>query len=327
MKRLIPLLMIAMLMLISACGNDDESENTNAEGSSDSNTEETNEEDNTESDESADGEMRTYESENGTVEVPANPERVVVLSTYTGNVLSLDTNVVGADPYSMSNPRYEEHLDGAEAVTSEDLEKIIELDPDLIIGLDSEKNLDRLREIAPTVTYTYGNLGYLEQHREIAKLLNKEEQANEWIEDFKTRAQEVGEEIKAEIGEDATVTVFENFEKQLYVFGDNFARGTEILYQEMDLAMPEKVEEMAIEDGFYALSFEALPEYAGDYIIYSKKNDLDTSFEQTETFQSIPAVQNDRIFEADAKEFYFNDPISLDYQLQFFKEHFLGEEE
>ncbi|WP_411955595.1 iron-hydroxamate ABC transporter substrate-binding protein [Alkalibacillus sp. S2W] len=328
MKRLIPLLLIAMLMLISACGNGNESESTNAEGSNDSSsTEEMNDESNSESEESADGEMRTYESENGPVEVPANPERVVVLSTYTGNVLSLDTNVVGADSYSMSNPRYEEHLEGAETVTSEDLEKIIELDPDLIIGLDSEKNLDRLREIAPTVTYAYGNLGYLEQHCEIAKLLNKEEQANEWIEDFKTRAQEAGEEIKAEIGEDATVTVIENFDKQLYVFGDNWARGTEILYQEMGLKMPEKVKEMALEDGFYALSFEALPEYAGDYIVYSKNNDLDNSFEETETYQNIPAVENDRVFEADAKEFYFNDPISLDYQLQFFKEHFLGEAE
>ncbi|MET3682731.1 iron complex transport system substrate-binding protein [Alkalibacillus flavidus] len=325
-KRLIPFLMIAVLLLISACGNNNDEEGANAEESNESNTEETND-DADESNQEASSEMRTYESENGPVEVPANPERVVVLSTYTGNVLSLDTNVVGADAYSMSNPRYEEHLDGAETVTSEDLEKIIELDPDLIIGLSSEKNLDRLREIAPTVTYTYGNLGYLEQHREIAKLLNKEEQANEWINDFKTRAQEAGEEIKAEIGEDATVTVIENFDKQLYVFGDNWARGTEILYQEMGLKMPEKVKEMALEDGFYALSFEALPEYAGDYIIFSKNYDLDNSFEETETFQNIPAVKNDRVFEADAKEFYFNDPITLEYQLEFFKDHFLGEDE
>ena len=37
-----------------------------------------------------------------------------------------------------------------------------------------------------------------------------------------------GKEIKAKIGEDATVSVIENFNKQLYVYGDNWGRGTEI---------------------------------------------------------------------------------------------------
>ena len=32
-------------------------------------------------------------------------------------------------------------------------------------------------------------------------------------------------------------------DKQLYVYGDNWGRGTEILYQEMKLNMPEKVKE------------------------------------------------------------------------------------
>ena len=75
---------------------------------------------------------------------------------------------------------------------------------------------------------------------------------------FKKRAKAAGEEIKAKIGEDATVSVIENFDKQLYVFGDNWGRGTEILYQEMKLKMPEKVKEMALKEGYYALSLEVL---------------------------------------------------------------------
>ena len=30
--------------------------------------------------------------------------------------------------------------------------------------------------------------------------------------------------------------------------------------------MPEKVKEMALNDGYYALSLEVLPEFAGDYV-------------------------------------------------------------
>jgi iron complex transport system substrate-binding protein len=91
----------------------------------------------------------------------------------------------------------------------------------------------------------------------------------------------------------------------------------------MKLKMPEKVTEMALKDGFYAISAEVLPEYAGDYMIFSKNSDGDTSFQETETYKNIPAVKNNQVFEANAKEFYFNDPISLDYQLEFFKKSFL----
>lgn len=266
----------------------------------------------------------TYESENGPVEVPADPQRVLVLSSFAGNVMALDVPLVGVDSWSKMNPRFEEKLEGVEEVTDENLEKIIELDPDLIVGLSNIKNVDKLKEIAPTVTFTYGAVDYLTQHVEIGKLLNKEKEAQTWVDDFETRTKQVGDDIKAEIGEDATVTVIESFDKQLYVFGDNWGRGTEILYQEMGLGMPEKVKEMALKDGYYALSAEVLPEYTGDYLIFSKHKDADNSFEETETFKNIPAVKNDQLFTVDAMEFYFNDPLTLDYQLEFFKESFLG---
>ncbi len=239
--------------------------------------------------------------------------------------MSLDVPLAGIDAWAIDNPNYEPYLDGVEEVSEENLEKIIELDPDLIIGYSTLQNIDKLEQIAPTVTYTYGKVDYLTQHLEIGKLLNKEDEAQAYVDDFKERAQTAGEEVKAEIGEDATVSVIENFDKQLYVFGDNWGRGTEILYQEMGLNMPEKVKEMALTDGFYALSQEVLPEYMGDYVIFSKDSEQDNSFQETDLYQNTPAVKNDQVFEADAKKLYFNDPISLDYQLEFFQEKFLGQ--
>ncbi|NOU74285.1 ABC transporter substrate-binding protein [Paenibacillus sp. LMG 31458] len=260
----------------------------------------------------------TYQSENGPVEVPANPQRVVVLSSFAGNVMALKVNLVGVDSWSKMNPRFETTLKAAQEVSDESLEKLIELKPDLIIGLSSVKNVDKLKQIAPTVTYTYGKVDYLTQHLEIGKLLNKEKEAQAWITDFKNRAQKAGEDIKTKIGADKTISVVENFDKQLYVFGNNWGRGTEILYQEMKLEMPKKVKEMALKSGYYALSLEVLPEYAGDYVIFSKNPDTDNSFQQTDTYKNIPAVKNKQLFEVNAKEFYFNDPLTLEYQLDFF---------
>ncbi|KAB7707585.1 ABC transporter substrate-binding protein [Bacillus aerolatus] len=304
-KLLIPFFLLFVLM-ISACSS----------GA-------TEKENNSTTDKNKSGTI-TYESENGPIEVPADPQRVVVLSSFAGNVMALDVNLVGVDSWSKMNPRFNDKLKDVEEVSDESLEKIIELEPDLIIGLSNIKNIDKLSEIAPTVTYTYGKVDYLTQHLEIGKLLNKEKEAQAWIDDFKKRAQTAGKDIKAKIGEDTTVSVIENFDKQLYVFGDNWGRGTEILYQEMKLKMPEKVKEMALKDGYYALSLEVLPEFAGDYVIFSKNQDTDNSFQKTETYKNIPAVKNNQLFEVNAKEFYFNDPITLDFQLDYFMKSFLG---
>lgn len=308
MKKLfLPLVLFTLLLILGACNSDSTAEEADA----------------AESDKSS--ETITYESESGPVEVPADPQRVIVLSTYGGDVMSLDVPLVGVDSWSKNNPRFEEQLVDVEEVADTDLEKIIELEPDLILGGSTINNIDKLNEIAPTVTFTYGKLGYLDQHLEIGKVLNKEEEAQSWITDFQERSQQAGEDIRAKIGEDATVSVIENFDKQLYVFGDNWGRGTEILYQEMKLKMPAKVEEMALADGYYMLSQEVLPEYMGDYVIFSKDSTQDNSFQETDLYKNTPAAKNGQIFEANAKEFYFNDPVTLEYQLEFFIENFLGE--
>ncbi|WP_018395008.1 iron-hydroxamate ABC transporter substrate-binding protein [Bacillus sp. 37MA] len=306
-KRLIPfMLMLVLVLIISACSN--ESDNNEKEASTDKEKSGT----------------ITYQSENGPIEVPADPQRVLVLSSFAGNIMALDVNLVGVDSWSKMNPRFEKELKNVEEVSDESLEKIIELEPDLIIGLSTINNVDKLSEIAPTVTYTYGKVDYLTQHLEIGKLLNKEKEAKAWIDDFKKRAQTAGEDIKAKIGEETTVSVIENFDKQLYVYGDNWGRGTEILYQEMKLKMPEKVKETALKDGYYALSLEVMPEFSGDYVILSKDSEQDNSFQETDTYKNIPAVKNNRVFEVNMKEFYFNDPLTLDFQLDYFIKNFLG---
>ncbi|WHY00059.1 iron-hydroxamate ABC transporter substrate-binding protein [Neobacillus sp. DY30] len=304
-KLLLPFILLAAL-IISACGTD------------------TTKEENTAAPKEKESETITYQSENGPIEVPADPQRVILLSGFTGNVISLGVNVVGVDVWSKNNPTFEKEMKDVAEVSDEDLEKIIELEPDLIIGLSNIKNVDKLSEIAPTVTYTWGKVDYLTQHIEIGKLLNKEKEAQAWVDNFKKEAESAGEEIRAKIGEDATVSVMESYGKDLYVFGSNWARGTEILYQAMKLKMPEKVKEVAESSGYFTLSAEVIPEYAGDYVILSKYSDADTSFQETETYKNIPAVKNNRVFEMNGEGASFSDPITLEKQLEFIKKSFLG---
>lgn len=306
MKTRLILLFSIVILLFTACNSTDEDQQEKAGSENEKDT-------------------ITYESENGPVEVPADPQRVVVLSQFVGDLIKLGVNVVGADSWAKDNPRFEELKDAA-TVSDDNLEQIIELEPDLIIGLSSTKNVDKLKEIAPTVTFTYGKADYLEQHIEIGKLVNKEEEARKWVNEFKEEATQVGEQIREKIGEEATVSVVEKFDKQWYVFGDNWGRGTELLYQAMGLQMPDPVKERTEKDGYYAVSEEVIPDFAGDYLIVSDQSGAeDTSYLESDVFQSIPAVQNNNVFVINGKEFYFNDASTLEYQLEFFKDKFLGE--
>ncbi|QFF97665.1 ABC transporter substrate-binding protein [Psychrobacillus glaciei] len=305
MKKLILPFILMCVLIISACGNSSKNQSAGDENKKDEN------------------ETITYQSENGPIEVPAHPKRVVVLTGNAGDLISLGINIVGVDEWSKESPLLKDQLKDIKAVSDEDLEKIIELKPDLIIGASDNNNLDKLKKIAPTITYTYNKVDYLTQHLEIGKLVNKEKEAQSWIDDFKKRANTVGIKIKAKIGENSTVTVMESYDKDMGILGDSWGRGTEVLYQAMGLKMPGKVKEMTSKEGYYMISSEVLPDYVGDYLIVSKYNDQDNSYQRTDLYKEMPAVKNNHVIEVDGNTFLFNDSLTLDYQLNYFEEQFL----
>lgn len=319
-KRMWTPLFLLLALVVSACGNNASNNNTGSSQSASASASASSAASPSAS-AGASGKI-AYESENGPVEVPAAPKRIIALNS-APNVLSLGGTLVGVDQWTAGNPLFKDKVQGVEVVSTEDLEKIIELNPDLIIVGSTEKNIDKLKEIAPTVVYTWGKLDYLKQQIEIGKLLNKEREAQAWADDFSKRAADIGAEIKAKAGADVTVTVFELFDKQFYVFGNNWARGTEIVYQVMGLGMPEKVKKDALGPGYYTLSTEVLPEYAGDYIILSRSATGDNGALNTDTWKNMPAVKAGHVIEIDTEASSYSDPITLEYLLNIFKEGIL----
>ena len=111
-KLLIPF--IALLLILSACSSKPAETNSNNTGTAESPK--------TEQSETPSGTI-TYESENGPVEVPATPQRVIVLSSYVGDLLALGVNMVGVDSWSKANPAFADKIKDAEEVTDESLRK------------------------------------------------------------------------------------------------------------------------------------------------------------------------------------------------------------
>ncbi|CRH91454.1 Iron(III)-hydroxamate-binding protein yxeB [Chlamydia trachomatis] len=89
--------------------------------------------------------------------VPENPKKVVSLnSSYTGHLMKLGLNVVGATSYDKKNPVLKDKLSKATEVSSEDLEAVAALKPDVIVVGSTDENVKQMAAIAPTVVVEYG---------------------------------------------------------------------------------------------------------------------------------------------------------------------------
>ncbi|UFJ39444.1 iron-hydroxamate ABC transporter substrate-binding protein [Brevibacillus humidisoli] len=267
-----------------------------------------------------------YQAANGEVRIPKNPERIVVLAdSYVGYFLALGIKPVGATDHALQNPYFQGMTDGIENLgDGKSVEKILELQPDLIITFSGVENIGKLEKIAATVAVEYGKTGYREQLREFGKMTGREEQANEWIAEWDRKLAEQKQKVTAAVG-DQTVSILSPYAKGIYAYGHNYARGGEILYLEFQLKAPELIQQEAIDSGqgWVSLSLERLPDYAGDYIFTCdwSGDDADPSaVYDSSIWQGLPAVQNDRVFQIDPIAAYFNDPISLEKHLEFIVE-------
>lgn len=276
--------------------------------------------------ESSEASVFTYESENGPIDLPADPERIVVLdSSAAGAILLFDGDVVGHEPWTGKNELFKPFLENSTEVSVDDMEQILALEPDLIVVSSFNENIDRLKQIAPTVSFTYGRLNYLDTILAYGQLVNKEEQAREWIQEFTQESQRVGILMKEKYGQDVTISVMEAYGEEMYLYGDNWGRGTQVVYQAMGLSMPENVKRDALETGYYSISAEVLADYAADLMIMTEFEGSNTGFLQTDTWNNIPAVQENLVLRVPAESFYMTGPITLNHQLQTIERFFLNQ--
>ncbi|MGZ7142601.1 ferrichrome ABC transporter substrate-binding protein, partial [Streptococcus pyogenes] len=89
-----------------------------------------------------------------------------------------------------------------------------------------------------------------------------------WLDKWDDKVTDAKKELKGLIDEKTTFTVMDFFDKNIYLYGNNFGRGGELIYKSLGFAAPAKVQEDIIhKDGWFGVSQEALPEYIGDYVL------------------------------------------------------------
>ncbi|WP_230986721.1 ABC transporter substrate-binding protein [Cohnella fermenti] len=260
--------------------------------------------------------------------MPRNPRRIVaVAGAYVGHLLALGIEPVGAGGEAFDNDYLQGKLDGVENIGEDvPLEKIVELNPDLIIIWNDQEAISSLSKIAPTVAIDYGT-PMREQLLEFGKMTGREAQAEAWIAAWDKQIAENKPSVEAAVG-DRTVSIFdESSAKEFYAYGA-FGRGGDIIYGEFHLKAPPIIQKEAIDSGkgWAQLSLELLPEYAGDYIFISgwTGNENPEVVFEGPIWEGLPAVQNNRVFRNDGRGFVYSDPVSLEAQLKFVVDSLTG---
>lgn len=316
-------MLLAVVLLISACGGNKENGAAESQPPASASASPS-ASPSAEASESADSGMRDYESAKGVIQIPAKAERVVVtVPDYVGDVIAAGVTPIGAPPMVFQASYYKEYLNGVENIGDDAgpaLEKIVALQPDLIITYNEEA-YEALSKVAPTVFIPYGQYAYRERLQEIGRILGRESEANAWLDTFDKAVAEKKELLADVIASGKTVAIFEIWEKELYLYGKSFGRGGAILYDELGLKAPQKVVDAAFENGWAPLSLESIPEYLGeaDYLFRglrdpSGKNQA--SIESSKIWKDVKAVQAGAVYDYNVDDFYFQDPIALKSQLE-----------
>ncbi|WP_342610427.1 ABC transporter substrate-binding protein [Staphylococcus hsinchuensis] len=289
-KLLIPL--IALVLVLAACGNKSDS------GSKDSKAE-----------------TKSYKLDNGkSVDVPKHPKRIAVVApSYAGGIKYLGGNIVAVNKQVDNSKILKNKFKGVEKIGDNDVEKVAKKKPDLIVVLSTDKNIKKYKKIAPTVPYDYAKHKYLDQQEELGKLLGKEDKVKKWKSEWESKTKKDGQAIKDKIGSDATVSIYDEFDKKLYTYGSNWGRGGEVLYQAFGLKMPSKLEKAVKKDGWKEIKQEQIADYAGDYIVSTSEGKAKPSYEKTDLWNNIPAVKKDHVVKVQAETYWYNDPYTLEH--------------
>ncbi|WP_349673125.1 ABC transporter substrate-binding protein [Lacrimispora sp.] len=273
--------------------------------------------------ESAD--TRVFTTDKGEIEIPVHPQRVITDCGLLGDVLALGVTPVAIEDYTATDVAYKELIKEVKVLEKWEPEYLMAEKPDMIVTLN-EENYEQFSKIAPTIYVpvyeleTGEMLSFLSDALGLGREKGKEVMDNykEKVKDAKTRLKDTGLYNK-------TFSVIRvQGENEIGVRWSNNLGG-QILFGALELPQTEAAlrEVKAGVDWGATLSFEAVPEYMGDYILVTEYGNYQL-IENNPVWKSLPAVQKGNIIVLSEPYMYLNDIYSWSAQLDLVTEELLN---
>lgn len=257
----------------------------------------------------------------GDVEVPANPQRVVV-NWYIGDVFTLGIKPVAAYAWSHETMPFYDDFEGVVNIENWDAEEIMSYDPDLIITY-SEEDFDNFSKIAPVIVVPEIDVTSVERLRFLGEATGCIAEADAAIAVFEEKLASAKEQLNGELFKDKTFSILQDWGASSYgMYYETGSRGGTLVYEYLGLQKPEKLAQLVEESkqGRGSLSYEVAADYFGDYVLWFLMEDMESEFAQTDIWKSIPAVKNGNIIDIPGNMtglFFYSDVTSLTAQLDY----------
>ncbi|MBD2360314.1 iron-siderophore ABC transporter substrate-binding protein [Anabaena minutissima FACHB-250] len=253
--------------------------------------------------------------------VPLNPKRVIVLQEDTLEaVLALGVKPVGATEHDWVASRGRQFGNKAEGIISlgesaqPNIEKIVQLNPDLILGeYANKKEYQIFSQIAPTVIFEFHVTAWKEAFLYIGEVLGKSIQAKEILSEYEKRVTEfqnaMGEElskIKVSVSRFYAGSLETEF-RTIFSFPGH-------LLAEIGLASP-KIQQKLTQNDYprVGLSMERVNLLDADVLFAVLDPGSEKHFQQYQKnplWQQLNVVKNQRVYIVDSGYWIFGNILS-----------------
>ncbi|MBP1989495.1 AraC family transcriptional regulator [Paenibacillus eucommiae] len=289
-KEMILAAAMSLMLLLSACTSGTPANNGGTVNPTPAQTQQTTQPEVSE----AVSQTRTISTVFGDVEVPNNPQRIVV-DYLVGDVVALGVTPLGVSRAARTTETeavFAKQITDSIKIAMEP-EDVMTLEPDLIILAWGDEKYEDLSKIAPTIYVPYGDMTTEERIHFIGDVLNKQEEAKAVLNAYAKKIEEAKLSLQNAGLSDMTITMGEFSDKNNSVAGDKHAVG-ELVYNQLQMKAPPKVQTDIIEANKYwgDISMEVLAAYVGDYLISLGDNEVPAD---NAVWKSLPAVEHNRI--------------------------------
>ncbi|WP_181150899.1 AraC family transcriptional regulator [Paenibacillus sp. PCH8] len=262
-------------------------------------------------------------------------KKIVSLTyNYTASLLALGhTPHLGAVDYWME-ARMEQNGHSLSEKHSEyelfnNLKLIADAEPDVIVGYAPHSTSDELRLIAPTILMPFEELDWQQQFLHLGQITGLESNAQEILSRYSQLEQEANHTLDNMMGytRGSAVCIFWIGASGAYIYGHGWGRASHVLYRSLGFTPPPRMEQDSqLLTGYVHVPLSEIHWYAADHMFVaypeepSERQMLDNLLNQ-ESWGTLSAVREGRVYEIDADMFYGFDPLSVMEQLQHIMQH------
>ncbi|MDV3351204.1 iron-siderophore ABC transporter substrate-binding protein [Leptothoe sp. LEGE 181152] len=269
-------------------------------------------------------ECQTIQHDLGETCVPNNPQRLVATDGIALEVLlALDRKpLAAAEPNRVSSRARHlkgktEGVDSLGKESSPSLEKLVQLNPDMILGFNvSSENYELFSQVAPTVSFEYTQIGWKDELLRSGEAIGNRQRAEQLLAEYQARIQDFQTAMGERLEQTEVSVVRFYTEASNTEFRPKFSFPGSVLE---DMGLPRPAAQSGPEEFFVKVSLEQLERLDGDVIFAALDPGAEKSFE---TFQSNPlwqnleAVKNDRVYIVDSGYWIFGNILAANAILE-----------